>query len=61
MGKTELIAETGAGMHGVSVATVGAMLGMKVIVFMGTQDMQRQEQNVLRMQLLGAEVIGVDS
>lgn len=59
--KTELIAETGAGMHGVSVATVGAMLGMKVKVFMGEEDMRRQEPNVMRMRLLGAEVVVVRS
>ena len=61
LGKTELVAETGAGMHGVSVATVWAMLGMKVKIFQWEEDMRRQAPNVLRMRLLGAEVIPVTS
>jgi tryptophan synthase beta chain len=59
MGKTELIAETGAGMHGTATATVGAMLDMKVKVFMGEEDTIRQKANVDRMRLLGAEVVAV--
>lgn len=59
MGKTKLIAETGAGQHGLATATVGALLGMQVKIFMGTTDMQRQRPNVLKMRLLGAEVIPV--
>lgn len=59
MGKTRLIAETGAGQHGVATATVAALLGFSCCIYMGEHDMQRQEQNVFRMQLLGAEVIGV--
>ncbi len=61
MGKTRIIAETGAGQHGVATATVCALLGLKCIVYMGTEDMRRQELNVFRMRLLGAEVIGVDA
>src|SRR2546425_7113072 len=61
MGKTRIIAETGAGQHGVATATVCALLGLKCIVYMGTEDMRRQELNVFRMRLLGAEVIGVES
>lgn len=61
MGKTRLIAETGAGQHGVATATVAAWLGMECAVFMGTEDMRRQSPNVYRMRLLGAEVFGVDS
>jgi tryptophan synthase beta chain len=56
MGKTRLIAETGAGQHGVAVATAGARLGLKVEVYMGTEDMERQQANLFRMQLLGAQV-----
>lgn len=56
MGKHRIIAETGAGQHGVATATVCAKFGMKCIVYMGAADMERQELNVLRMQLLGAEV-----
>lgn len=61
MGKTRIIAETGAGQHGVASATVAARLGLKCIVYMGEVDMARQEANVYRMRLLGAEVIGVSS
>jgi tryptophan synthase beta chain len=61
MGKTRIIAETGAGQHGVAVATVCAMLGLKCIVYMGTEDIKRQAPNVQRMQLTGAEVRPVDS
>jgi tryptophan synthase beta chain len=61
MGKTRIIAETGAGQHGVATATVCALLGLRSVVYMGTEDMRRQELNVFRMQLLGAEVIGVDA
>jgi len=56
MGKTRIIAETGAGQHGVATATVCARFGMECIVYMGAEDMERQNLNVLRMQLLGAEV-----
>ncbi len=59
MGKKRLIAETGAGQHGVATAMVGALLGMKVTVYMGAEDMKRQSMNVFRMRLLGAEVIPV--
>ncbi|HTS13179.1 MAG TPA: tryptophan synthase subunit beta [Candidatus Limnocylindrales bacterium] len=61
MGKTRVIAETGAGQHGVATATVAARLGLRCTVYMGTEDMERQRLNVFRMRLLGAEVIGVDS
>src|SRR5215475_8811208 len=61
MGKHRIIAETGAGQHGVATATVCALFGMECIVYMGTEDMRRQELNVFRMRLLGAEVRGVDS
>src|SRR5262244_2518413 len=61
MGKTRIIAETGAGQHGVATATVCALLGFKCVVYMGTEDMRRQELNVFRMRLLGAEVRGVGS
>ncbi len=61
MGKHRIIAETGAGQHGVATATVCALLGFECVVYMGTEDMRRQELNVFRMQLLGAEVRGVDS
>lgn len=59
MGKTRLIAETGAGQHGVATATVAALLGMECVVYMGVKDMERQALNVYRMRLLGAEVRGV--
>jgi tryptophan synthase beta chain len=61
MGKKRIIAETGAGQHGVATATVCALLGMECVVYMGDVDMERQELNVLRMKLLGAEVRGVSA
>src|SRR5579863_965987 len=61
MGKRRIIAETGAGQHGVATATVCALLGFECAVYMGTEDMRRQELNVSRMRLLGAEVRGVNS
>ena len=61
MGKHRIIAETGAGQHGVATATVCALFGMECVVYMGTEDMRRQELNVFRMRLLGAEVRGVES
>ncbi len=61
MGKKRIIAETGAGQHGVATATVCALFGMECVVYMGTEDMRRQELNVFRMRLLGAEVRGVDA
>lgn len=61
MGKQRIIAETGAGQHGVATATVSAMLGLPCVVYMGEKDMERQSLNVLRMQLLGAEVRAVQS
>ncbi len=61
MGKRRIIAETGAGQHGVATATVCALFGTQCVVYMGTEDMRRQELNVFRMRLLGAEVRGVDS
>ena len=61
MGKRRIIAETGAGQHGVATATVCALLGMECIIYMGEEDMRRQELNVLRMRLLGSEVRGVAS
>lgn len=60
MGKKRLIAETGAGQHGVATATVAALLGFKCTVYMGEEDCQRQKMNVLRMKLLGAEVVPVN-
>ncbi len=60
MGKTQLIAETGAGQHGIATAVIGAKLGMDVKVFMGSTDVERQKLNVFRMELSGAEVIPVD-
>jgi tryptophan synthase beta chain len=61
MGKRRIIAETGAGQHGVATATVCALLGLECVVYMGVDDMQRQAPNVFRMRLLGAEVRGVTS
>ncbi len=61
MGKKRIIAETGAGQHGVATATVCALFGIECVVYMGTEDMRRQALNVFRMQLLGAEVRGVDA
>src|SRR5438046_9100410 len=59
MGKTLIIAETGAGQHGVATATVAAMFGRKCVIYMGAVDCQRQELNVYRMKMLGAEVVPV--
>lgn len=61
MGKTRIIAETGAGQHGVASATVAARLGLECVVYMGAEDIQRQAPNVFRMKLLGAEVVPVTS
>src|SRR5712672_1566977 len=61
MGKPRVIAETGAGMHGVAAATVAARYGMECVVYMGSEDIKRQAQNVYRMKLLGARVVPVDS
>jgi tryptophan synthase beta chain len=61
MGKSRVIAETGAGQHGVATATACALLGLECIVYMGEEDMRRQRLNVHRMRLLGAEVVGVDA
>lgn len=60
MGKTKVIAETGAGQHGVASATAAALLGLECKVFMGVEDIRRQAPNVERMKLLGAEIVGVD-
>src|SRR5216684_7870156 len=60
MGKARIIAETGAGQHGVATATVCALFGLQCVVYMGSEDMRRQELNVFRMQLLGADVRAVD-
>jgi tryptophan synthase beta chain len=61
MGKTRVVAETGAGQHGVATATACALLGLECCVYMGTEDMRRQALNVVRMELLGATVRGVDA
>ena len=61
MGKRRVIAETGAGQHGVASATVAARLGMECVVYMGSEDVERQKTNVFRMRLLGAEVVPVES
>lgn len=61
MGKNRIIAETGAGQHGVATATASALMGLKCRIYMGKEDMKRQSLNVFRMELLGAEVVGVDS
>ena len=61
MGKTRVIAETGAGQHGVATATACALLGLQCVIYMGTEDMRRQALNVFRMELLGAEVRGVEA
>jgi tryptophan synthase beta chain len=61
MGKRRVIAETGAGQHGVATATAAALLGLECRIYMGSEDMRRQRLNVYRMQLLGAEVVAVDS
>src|SRR6516162_6948275 len=59
MGKRRIIAETGAGQHGVAAATVCALLGFECVVYMGEEDMRRQRLNVFRMRMLGAKVVGV--
>src|SRR5699024_7391310 len=59
MGKKKVVAETGAGQHGVATATVCALLGLECIIFMGAEDIRRQKLNVFRMELLGAKVVGV--
>src|SRR3954451_3873616 len=59
MGKTRIIAETGAGQHGVATATVSAMFGLKCVIYMGSVDCERQALNVYRMKMLGAEVVPV--
>lgn len=61
MGKTRLIAETGAGQHGVATAIVGALLGFETVIYMGAEDVERQQLNVFRMKLMGAKVIAVES
>jgi len=61
MGKPRVIAETGAGMHGVAAATIAARFGMECVVYMGSEDIKRQVQNVYRMKLLGATVVPVES
>ncbi len=61
LGKTRIIAETGAGQHGVATATVAARLGLECVVYMGAEDIQRQSPNVYRMRLLGADVVAVQS
>ncbi len=61
MGKTRLIAETGAGQHGVATAIVGALLGFETVIYMGAEDVDRQQLNVFRMRLMGAKVIPVES
>ena len=61
MGKTRLIAETGAGQHGVATATAAALMNMQCVVFMGIEDTKRQALNVYRMKLLGADVIPVET
>ncbi len=61
IGKSRLIAETGAGQHGVAVALTGAVLGLTTRIYMGSKDIERQHQNVLRMRLMGAEVVPVES
>jgi tryptophan synthase beta chain len=61
MGKSRLIAETGAGQHGVATALVGALLGFETAIYMGAEDVERQQLNVFRMQLMGAEVVPVES
>lgn len=61
MGKKRVIAETGAGQHGVATATVAALLGLKCTVYMGAEDVRRQRPNVMRMRMLGAEVVAVES
>jgi tryptophan synthase beta chain len=60
MGKSRLIAETGAGQHGVATAIVGALLGFETVIYMGVEDVERQQLNVFRMQLMGAKVVPVE-
>ena len=60
MGKKKIVAETGAGQHGVATATVCALFNLECIIFMGKEDIRRQELNVFRMELLGAKVVSVD-
>src|SRR5699024_6000965 len=60
MGKKKVVAETGAGQHGVATATVSALLGLDCIIFMGKEDIRRQKLNVYRMELLGAKVVSVN-
>ena len=61
MGKRRLIAETGAGQHGVATAIVGALFGFETVIYMGAEDVERQRLNVFRMELMGAEVVPVES
>src|SRR5207244_8751659 len=61
MGKTRIIAETGAGQHGVATATVCALFGLNCVIYMGAEDVRRQALNVFRMRLLGAEVVTVSA
>ena len=61
MGKTRIIAETGAGQHGVATATVCALFGLPCHIYMGSKDIERQKPNVFRMKLLGANIIPVES
>ena len=61
MGKTRIIAETGAGQHGVATATVCALMGLPCVIYMGATDVERQKPNVFRMKLLGAQVHSVSS
>ena len=61
MGKTRMIAETGAGQHGVATAIAGALLGFQTVIYMGAEDVERQQLNVFRMQLMGAKVVPVES
>ena len=61
MGKTRLIAETGAGQHGVATAMAGALFGLETRIYMGAEDVERQQLNVFRMRLMGAEVVPVES
>ena len=61
MGKTRLIAETGAGQHGVATAIAGALFGFETVIYMGAEDVERQQLNVFRMQLMGARVVSVES
>ena len=61
MKKKRIIAETGAGQHGLATATVCALFGLKCIIYMGSKDIKRQKPNVLKMKLLGAEIVPVNS